>query len=317
MKWIKKGHIYKPSGNLSWAGSYAQIPRPLLLEDRIRIYYATRYYDALNLPISQTSFIDVEKNELRKILYIHNEPSLKLGPKGTFSHYGIHPTMLINKQEEICFFYQGWNRSESVPYETEVGMALSEDRGLSFVKTSDNPIFGKSHEDPYYVNGVFIFNRGDEYLMFYSSGKEWIEYGGRKESIYVIKSAISNDLINWQRNNREIIRPNLENECQNSATVINLYGRYHMWFCYRHALDFRNENRGYRIGYAWSDDLVKWNRDDSLAGIDISNNNDWDSQMVCYPHVFEFDGKVIMLYCGNYFGKEGFGYAELDLKSES
>jgi hypothetical protein len=33
--------------------------------------------------------------------------------------------------------------------------------------------------------------------------------------------------------------------------------------------------------------------------------------MQCYPHVFECDGKVYLLYNGNEFGRYGFGLAEL------
>jgi hypothetical protein len=54
-----------------------------------------------------------------------------------------------------------------------------------------------------------------------------------------------------------------------------------------------------------------WNRDDTLAGIDVSAEG-WDSEMVAYPHLVEVDGKTLMFYCGNYFGVEGFGYAVLD-----
>jgi hypothetical protein len=33
--------------------------------------------------------------------------------------------------------------------------------------------------------------------------------------------------------------------------------------------------------------------------------------MICYPHIVEVDGRSLMFYCGNYFGREGFGCAEL------
>ena len=64
------------------------------------------------------------------------------------------------------------------------------------------------------------------------------------------------------------------------------------------------------MGYAESYDLVNWIRDDSKAGIEASNEG-WDSEMVCYPHVVEVEGKYFMFYCGNGFGQGGFGYAEL------
>jgi len=38
----------------------------------------------------------------------------------------------------------------------------------------------------------------------------------------------------------------------------------------------------------------------------------WDSEMISYPHVFELDDKIYMLYLGNQVGKAGFGLAELE-----
>ena len=34
--------------------------------------------------------------------------------------------------------------------------------------------------------------------------------------------------------------------------------------------------------------------------------------MISYPHVFELDGEIIMLYLGNEFGRYGFGLAKLE-----
>ena len=314
MKWIKKGHIFKSNNKFEWSKDYAQVPRPLVLNDRIRIFYATRFFDTNNLPISQTSYIDVDKKDLSKILHIHNEPSLELGNENSFSQYGIHPTMLVQQNKITYLFYQGWQRGRKYPYITEVGVAKSYDNGLTFIKEGKNPIISKSTINPYYVNGVFFLQKENKYHMFYSSGKEWIKVKNKFESVYQIKSAISSDLINWKMNNEFIIKPKLENECQNTATVIYLNNKYHMWFCYRPALDFRNADRGYRIGYAYSDNMLEWTRDDTKSGIDISTYESWDSQMVCYPYVFELDKKILMLYCGNYFGKSGFGYAELEIK---
>ena len=94
-------------------------------------------------------------------------------------------------------------------------------------------------------------------------------------------------------------------------SVLRVGSRFHMWFCYRHGLDFRNPARGYRIGHAWSDDLRSWIRDDEAGELSPSVQG-WDSEMVCYPCVFELDGRTLMLYSGNYFGRDGFGYAVLD-----
>ena len=66
-----------------------------------------------------------------------------------------------------------------------------------------------------------------------------------------------------------------------------------MYFSYRHGTDFRNRERGYRIGYAWSNDQIHWHRKDELAGIDVSDCG-WDSEMICYPHVVTIDDKIYM-----------------------
>ena len=85
-----------------------------------------------------------------------------------------------------------------------------------------------------------------------------------------------------------------------------------MFFCYRQSFDFRdNRERGYRIGHAWSDDLANWTRDDENPQIDVTPDA-WDSDMLCYPHAFECDGKVCLLYNGNEFGRAGFGLAVLE-----
>ena len=78
-----------------------------------------------------------------------------------------------------------------------------------------------------------------------------------------------------------------------------------MWFCYR-GTDFP-----YRIGYAESDDAVSWIRRDDLAGIAASDNG-WDSEMVCYPHVFDHGEHRYMLYNGNGYGASGIGLAVLE-----
>jgi hypothetical protein len=118
------------------------------------------------------------------------------------------------------------------------------------------------------------------------------------------------DGIHWQRNGAPLIETREEHECHAGQAVIFKNGLWHMWFSYRRGLEFRNAEGGYRIGYATSQNLKDWHRNDAQAGISISRNG-WDSEMVCYPNIVEFENKIWMFYCGNYFGKTGFGYAEL------
>jgi hypothetical protein len=65
------------------------------------------------------------------------------------------------------------------------------------------------------------------------------------------------------------------------------------------------------LGYADSMDGVTWTRKDEEVGIDRSEQG-WDSQMMCYPYVYEHRGNKYLLYNGNGFGESGFGCAVLE-----
>ena len=81
-----------------------------------------------------------------------------------------------------------------------------------------------------------------------------------------------------------------------------------MWFCSRATRDIAT----YRIRYAKSRDGVTWERKPvEFVGLDVSSSG-WDSEMVCYPHVFDHKGKRYMLYNGNGYGRTGFGLAVLE-----
>jgi sucrose-6-phosphate hydrolase SacC (GH32 family) len=152
--------------------------------------------------------------------------------------------------------------------------------------------------------------------MWYIFGTGWKKFSENAppDRTYKIGHAVSSDGINWIKEEaRQIITDHLgADESQALPTVIEIEGKYHMFFCYRQSFDFRsNKDRGYRIGHAWSEDLANWMRDDENPLLDVTHG-DWDSEMLCYPHVFECDGKVYLLYNGNEFGRYGFGLAVME-----
>jgi hypothetical protein len=68
---------------------------------------------------------------------------------------------------------------------------------------------------------------------------------------------------------------------------------------------------GYRMGYAEGaqrEDGLGFIRKDEQVGIGLSESG-WDSEMICYPNVFNHNGTKYMLYNGNGYGRGGFGYA--------
>ena len=151
--------------------------------------------------------------------------------------------------------------------------------------------------------------------MWYIFGTHWVDFSetNQPERVYKIAHATSVDGFNWIKEGRKIIPDKInEYECQALPSVMEHNGIYHMFFCFRHAQGFRaDREKSYRIGYAYSTDLVNWIRDDDMGGLQTTRGS-WDSDMMCYPFVFKCNGKIYLLYNGNEFGRYGFGIAELE-----
>lgn len=293
--------------------SHAQVPYTVLHEDFIRVYFSTRERaDANNQFRSFSGFVDLDRENPKKILKVSDAPILQLGGLGEFDEFGSMAGSVIKHNNLYYLYYCGWQRQVSTPYNWAIGLATSTD-GEKFIKNGRGPLLGPTLDEPYLQACPIVYKLDEhDWHMFYLSGIKWIEINGKKESQYLLMHAVSNDGIHWARDGKPIIPTIVDDECQTSASIIERHGRYHMFLSYRFGTSFRDDSeRGYRIGYAWSDDLKNWHRDDTKAGLDISQEG-WDSEMVAYPHVVEVNSKTLMFYCGNYFGIEGFGYAILE-----
>jgi hypothetical protein len=316
MKWKKLGKIFDPTDHLLQNNcvEFAQSPQTLVLDDRVRVYFSTRERDNVGKYLSHVAFADFSR-DMRHFLGVSIQPVLPLGGLGCFDEHGIFPINVIKDGNRVLAYTTGWNRKVSVSADASIGLAISYDDGKTFQRYGSGPLLTASLMEPFLVADAFVQKYADTYHMWYIYGIKWQKFNETEppDRVYKIAHAISPDGIRWRRDVRQIISDKLNaEECQALPTVIFVGGMYHMYFCYRQAYGFRQDSsRGYRIGYAYSIDLENWTRDDSLAGIDVSAEG-WDSRMQCYPHVFECDGKVYLLYNGNEFGRRGFGLAVLE-----
>lgn len=312
-KWNKKGLIFSPNGFSDWMYSHAQCPFTFDFDDFIRVYFSTRENYKNGMSRSHGGWIDLDKNDLTKILQVADKPMMDHGEIGEFDEFGSMPNSIIKQNDEYYLYYCGWTRAISTPYSWEIGLAKGTD-GKRFKKVGKGPIIGSTMNEPYLHACPQVYKFGEnDWHMFYLSGIRWLKGEEKMESQYLLMHATSTDGINWIRKGKPIIEPKVEFESQTSAAIIERDNMYHMFFCYRHGLDFRHtKDRGYRMGYAYSTNLIDWTRDDSKVGIDVSACG-WDSEMIGYPHITKIGDKYIMFYCGNHFGKDGFGYAELEI----
>lgn len=318
MKWKRLGQIFSPQ-NYSLpldCHDFAQSPQALVLTDRIRIYFSTRCIDKSNGKfLSHVAYVDMDK-KLKTILGTSSNPVIPLGDLGCFDEHGIFPFSPFQDGNKITAYTCGWSRRKSVSVETATGYAESFDNGQTFIKLGTGQIFGATLTQPFLVGDSFVRKYNNQYHMWYMFGQKWIQQN--KESapdrVYKIGHAASNDGLNWTPEPHAIISDVLhENECQALPSVIYHGGLYHMFFCYRDVFGFRTDKtKGYRLGYAYSFDLINWTRDDQSGGMGLlTDAMAWDSDMLCYPHIFECDDHIYLLYNGNDFGRNGFGAAVL------
>ncbi|WP_198953741.1 hypothetical protein [Rhodopirellula sp. MGV] len=264
--------------------------------------------------LSQVCYVDFDAN-FQTIQHVSNQAVLPLGELGCFDEHGIFPLNVVRVGDRVYGYTCGWSRRHAVSVETGIGLAISHDDGATFTRLGPGPVLSSSLHEPCLVGDGFVKFFAGRFHMWYIYGRPWKQFANSSEAerIYKIAHATSDDGVQWTRSAIEsLIDDSIgDDECQALPTVIENDGRYHMYFCYRYASDFRtNPDRGYRLGYAYSDDLASWTRDDANVGIHRSTDpTDWDHEMMCYPHVFRFQDKLYLLYNGNAFGRHGFGLA--------
>jgi len=309
------GRVFDPTKitGLSWLKEFAQAPATLIFDTFVRVYFACRpIRDANGQYVSYTGYVDLERDNLLKILRFSDKPILTLGKRGTFDEFGTYPTSVIRQGKKVIAYYGGWTRCETVPFTVAIGRAESTDNGKTFKKIGKGgPVLSFDVDEPFIISGPKIRRFDNLWYLFYIAGKKWVLDNGKPEPVYRIRLALSEDGLHWKKHGKDIIETRLEKyEAQASPDVLFYKGKYHMFFCYRYSIDYRGK-RGYRVGYASSNNLTDWIRDDSRAGIDISENG-WDDESTAYPHVFELDSAVYMMYLGNQVGRFGFGLAQLE-----
>jgi hypothetical protein len=308
-RWIKKGLIYKPSGNAWWARTHASVPTVDTTDSRVwRIYFGTR--DETNH--NRISYIEVEAGNPSNIVYQHDAPVLDLGRLGTFDDCGVMPSWILDHEGKKYLYYIGWTVRTTIPYHNSIGLAISIDGGRTFQRFSEGPLFGETYLEPFFTGTSCVLVENGIWKNWYLSCTGWTKIEEKPEPRYHIKYAESKDGINWDR--RGVVAIDYKSDSEAGivrSSVLKDNNLYHMWYSYRGGVEYRtNLKTSYRIGYAQSKNGISWTRMDDCSGITVSAGG-WDSEMIEYPHIVQHRGTKYMFYNGNKFGHSGFGFAEL------
>lgn len=330
MRWRKLGRVYCPNGEFAWMRQYAHLPTPIVLEPgKIRVYFA----GLDEQKYGRIGYVDVDANEPTRVLAVSSEPVLDLGEPGMFDDCGVNPSCIVRVGDRLRMYYIGWQRSRRVPYFLFAGLAESVN-GERFERVSRTPILERTNAEPFVRSATSVLHsplpasgRGSGggvdreaqtpppnplpeagrgiYRAWYVSALDWVTVNGEPYPRYVVRSTESPNSVNWSDGGQICIDLQGDEFGIGRPWVVRDADRYRMWY------SIRSRSRPYRIGYAESNDGLKWTRMDDRVGIAASESG-WDSEMICYAAVIDVNGKRLMFYNGNRHGATGFGVAVLE-----
>jgi hypothetical protein len=272
--------------------------------DLYRIYFSAR--DRLNR--GHGAYLEIDMSDPTEVLRVHDRPVLEPGELGCFDDSGALPNSLVVVGKRKLLYYTGINLGVTVKIRNSIGLAEWNQQTHRFERCFPGPIIDRTRDLPHFVATPEVLHEAGRYRCWFTACVGWKPTTEGPKHYYRLEYAESADGSNWRREG--IVAIDFSDEFEYALGVPRVVkdgDTYHMWFCARATADCPT----YRLQHALSPDGIRWTRQEGLAGIDVSPSG-WDSQMICYPFVFDHRGERYLLYNGNNYGKSGFGIAVLE-----
>jgi len=299
MIWKKLGQIYKFKPIDNYLISHASNPLAIHLKNDIyRVFFSGR--DAHNK--SSVGYVDIDILK-KEIINACKEVVFPYGTEDSFYSHGISIGNMYIVNDTNYIQFMAWKIKDNEHWKGDIGRFKVSDDLQKLELNPNLPHIRCNDEDKISLSYSWVMYDEGIYKMWYGSTIDWSSENA--EMIHVIKYATSPDGENWKRHGLAIPYELGVAQAFSRPTVIRDNDGYHMWFSYR-----SGDGTKYHIGYAHSRNGLTWDRQEK-SGIDVSDYG-WDSEMICYPFVFDHKGKRYMLYNGNDYGKSGFGLAVLE-----
>jgi hypothetical protein len=305
MKWRKLGRIFCPEGRNDWMHSHAMIPIAEQIDgDAYRIYFSAR--DRLNR--GHGAYLEIDMRNPTQVVRVHDQPILEPGELGCFDDSGALPNSLVTIGGRKLLYYTGINLGVTVKIRNSIGLAEWDAGAGRFKRCFPGPVIDRTRDLPHFVATPEMHFETGRFRAWFTSCVDWKQTPDGPKHYYRLEYGESADGVNWVRNGTVAIDFRDEFEYALGVPRVLKDDRgYQMWFCARATADCPT----YRLQHALSSDGITWIRQPGRAGIDISPDG-WDSEMICYPFVFDHRGERYLLYNGNQYGRTGFGIAVLE-----
>lgn len=299
--WRKQGILFEPKGDFTH-GSH---PCAIHIEGDRYVVAVTRRDTSRRSHIFLFNAIVSEGH-----IELLGDPVMALQPGEPccFDCEGVISVCFVKHEGAIYLYYVGWQNLPEGRWICDTGRAKLDEYKLTLTREFQGPVLGRDKNNPLFAAATAFHVSGNLWQTWYNSGIRWKKTADGWKHYYGIHYAHSHNGVDWTCLPGICLPFADEYEYAfGRPTVIYREGTYFMWYAHRAT----RTTDTYRIGFAWSEDGRHWERQDALSGIDVSPT-DWDSEMICYPCVFEHQGRIYMLYNGNGYGQTGFGFAVME-----
>ncbi len=303
MKWRKLGLIYDTQAYVRpWAKHSALSPTPIVLQDCIRIYFSGLDEHT----VGKIGYADFSLEEPTKILKVSPDPVLDLGRPGSFDDNGMILGEIFQQDQDMMMCYVGFQKVAKAKFLAFSGLALSRNNGNTFTRMTETPILDRSDEGIYIRAIHSILYEDHKYKIWYSVGNDWQIIEGLPYPMYDIYYCEATDLFSLPKFGQKCLPPLGEEYRIGRPKVYKINGLYYLFFT------TSTKDKSYHAGFATSKNGIDWERQPYEAlGITTSEEG-FDSLHLCYPALFEVQGRTYMVYNGNHMGRDGFGLAILE-----
>lgn len=202
MPWKKLGQI---EFDIKKIGGHSHLTFPTVscLKNLFRVYFACRD----NKNISRAYYLDLDNNF--KVINFSSSPFLNIGDLGSFDESGVIITSYIHEKDRTLFYYHGYKVRQTIPYDINIGLVISDDYTDKKINKFNGPILHPNYKEPYQAACPFVIKKDSGYFMYYTGFEKWVNADNSIEPYCVIKTATSNNGIDWDYSNKSIIKKNI------------------------------------------------------------------------------------------------------------